>query len=78
MNHVEIDGRLRSAILRWQRGVAPLLMREVAPLPVTLPDGRTIAFGDLSPEQLELVADALRERADRDHAAVESEWAEEE
>jgi hypothetical protein len=74
MNQVQVDGRLAEAIRAWYLGETPLIMGEIAPLPVTMPDGRTLVFGGLSPEQLEAVALALRDRADRDRAAVEREW----
>jgi hypothetical protein len=73
MSTVEVHPDLRAAVLSWFRGEAPLAMDEIAPLPVQLSDGRTVAFGELTPDELRAVADSLRVRAERDLAAIESE-----
>jgi hypothetical protein len=77
VTEVELDRRLEKALRRYAQGEAPLIMHEVAPLPVTLTDGRRMTFGDLSPDDLEVVAEAIRVRAERDFRAVEGEWEEE-
>jgi hypothetical protein len=68
-----IHPNIEAAVVRWMRGEAPLTLADIAPLPVTLPDGRTVPFGDLSPDELHALADAKREQAERDFRAVNEE-----